>query len=105
MTAWRRHARFEFANTEGVIRVLRDVIVRRLKNGDIVATGTEPGWVGDEVTVHLIGREGGDARARIVECRPVVVDGFVRHRMRLALVDQVGTAVDNANAPGVRETE
>ena len=80
-----------------------------MKNGDIVATGAEPGCVGEEVTVHLIGQQGGDVRAHIVESRPVVVDGFVRHQMRLAVVDRPDSAIDpvleHANRRGVLETE
>ncbi len=105
MRAWRRDARVEFANTEGVLRVLRDVVVRRLKNGDIVATGTDPGRLGEEVTVHLTGPEGVDVRARIVDSRPVLVGGFVRHRIRLAVVDRTVRAVDDADKRGVPEAE
>jgi len=80
-------------------------MVRRMNNGDIVATGAEPGCLGEEVTLHLIEAEGGDVRARIVESRPVVVDGLVRHQMRLATVEQACPAVNHATRHGDLETE
>jgi hypothetical protein len=105
MNEWRRHARFECEDTEGVLRVLRDVVVRRMKNGDLVATGTEPGQVGEEVMVHVTGQKGGDVRARVVDSRLVLVEGFIRHRIRLATVDRTGAAVDDADRRGVPEAE
>ena len=87
---------------DGVLRILRDVVVKRLKNGDIVATGSEPGLVGEIVTLHLVG--GGDVRARVADSRPVLVDGFVRHRLRLVVAKDV-PAVDDESERGVAEAK
>ncbi len=105
MSAWRRHGRFQIAETHGLLRVLRDVEIRRMKNGDIVATGTEPAFVGEELTIHTIGEKAGDLRARVVDCRPVLVDGFVRHRIRLTLADRESLPIDAVQRRGVSEAE
>ena len=39
----RRDSRLEIANTEGVLRVLRDVTVNRTDDGDFIVIGSEAG--------------------------------------------------------------
>jgi hypothetical protein len=81
MAGRRRNARFEIANAEGVLRVLADVSMHRGNGHDFVAIGTEAALPGELVTIHIAGT--GDVRARVVDSRPVMVDGVVRHRVRL----------------------
>jgi len=81
MAGRRRNARFEIANAEGVLRVLADVSMHRGNGHDFVATGCEAALPGELVTIHIAGTA--DVRARVVDSRPVMVDGLVRHRLRL----------------------
>ncbi len=90
MAGRRRDARFEVPIVDGVLRVLRDVTVRRGKGAELVAIDADAALPGEIVTIHLV--VDGDIRARVVESRPVLIHGSVRHRLRLVRLD--------ANAPG-----
>jgi hypothetical protein len=81
MAGRRRHARFEMANAEGVLRVLTDVSVHRATAGEFVATGCDAAVPGELVTIHIAGVR--DVRARVLDSRPVLLNGSVRHRLRL----------------------
>ena len=69
---------------EGVLRVLRDVIVHRDGDQEWIAIGREPAVVGE---ILMLDVDEGDVRHRltmcVVESRPVIVDGDMRHRIRL----------------------
>lgn len=70
------------------MRVLRDVLLHRSGPGELVATSQTPGLLGEEMTLDVVG--GGASislRVKVVDCRPLVVDGAVRHRIRLAVLD------------------
>jgi hypothetical protein len=89
MSGRRRHERFAPGQPwDGAMRVLRDVIVQRDSGGGLVAIGQLPGVVGEQLTLDLAG--GGHVvtcRVRVEECRPVILDGSVRHRMRLGILE------------------
>ncbi len=76
-----------------------------MRNGDLIATGSDPCSVGEIVTVHLVGRDRRDIRARVVDSRPVLVDGFVRHRIRLAIADRPAKPIELAKADDVSEAQ
>jgi sulfate adenylyltransferase subunit 1 (EFTu-like GTPase family) len=68
--------------------VLRDVIVHRTGPDELLALSQAPGLLGEEMTLDVIG--GGSSlgvRVRVIDSRPVIVDGSVRHRIRLSLVN------------------
>jgi len=86
MSDRRSHPRFVVANPwEAVVRVLRDVVVAR-RDDELLALSEAPAMVGEDMSVELIGG-GSDLRlkVRVLDSRPVIVDGGVRHRIRLAL--------------------
>lgn len=85
MSRRRRETRFEVREVEGVLRVLRDVVVHRNAN-ELVAISSEAGLPGELVTLHLETDVDVPARVRVVESRPVVVKGQLRHRLRLSRV-------------------
>ena len=89
MSGRRKHERFAPVQPwEGELRVLRDVIVHEAGPSEIVAVAHMPGVIGEVMMVDLAG--GGyvaSARVRVVESRPVILEGQVRHRVRLAVVD------------------
>jgi len=88
MSGRRSHVRFEVIQSpEGVLRVLRDVLVQSADLREVVAISREPGVLGEAVTVELSAEQpGAGVHARVVESQPVVVNGTVRHRLRLEAI-------------------
>jgi len=104
MAGRRGSPRFEIANAEGVLRVLRDVTLDHSNAREVVAIAAEPGLRGEIVTVHVPGNRVG-VKAKVVESRPVIVDGTVRHRLRLTPVGKERTRSGRARRGDVREAE
>jgi hypothetical protein len=70
--------------------MLRDVVVDRGERHELLAITHSAAIVGEELSLDLMG--GGHSiaiKVRVVESRPVIVDGMVRHRVRLALPESV----------------
>jgi hypothetical protein len=89
MLGRRSHTRFNLTRSaEGALRVLRDVIVQRMQNDEWIAISREPGMAGEIVTLDL-GLAESPLRftVRVLESRPVIVDGGVQHRLRLERVE------------------
>ena len=90
MSGRRRHERFAPAQPwEGALKVLRDVIVQQDPQGGLVVVGQTPGVVGEHLTLDLTG--GGQVvtlRVRVEESRPVILDGSVRHRVRVEVLER-----------------
>jgi hypothetical protein len=77
-----------FANSGGVLRESRDVIVKRLKGDRLLALGNDPGFPGDVLSVELATGNGAEqAPVMVLASRPVVVDGIVRYELRLAQLE------------------
>jgi hypothetical protein len=85
MSGRRSHVRFAvFHAPDGVLRVMRDVVVQPAGNREVFAISREPAAVGESVVVEFpSGEASACLGARIVESQPVVMDGSVRHRLRL----------------------
>jgi hypothetical protein len=84
MSGRRAHARFAVLQSpEGVLRIVRDIVVKSSTHEHIVAVSREPGVVGEVVFVEFPAAANGGVRARVVESQPIVVDGAVRHQLRL----------------------
>ena len=82
MSGRRSHTRFAVVRApEGVLRVSRDVVVQSTANEQILALSHEPGVLGELVFLQL--PEIGALHARVLESVPVMVDGSVRHQLRL----------------------
>jgi hypothetical protein len=80
----RRHPRFSFANSDGVLQVLREVAVRRTSNGELVVIDREPRNADEVLTLE--GYADGDAtsiQVRVVASTPVIRNGQVLHELRL----------------------
>ena len=112
MSGRRSHLRFSVANPwGGVIRTLRDVVVQRTGPYECVAITHAPGVVGETLRLDLLG--GGqvlELEVRVIESRPVIVDGTVRHRVRLAVPTRIpeisgdnGQGEIGADEPGAAE--
>jgi hypothetical protein len=88
MTGRRSHPRFAVASPwDGTMRVLRDVVVDRTTVDELLAVSQAPGVLGETMTLDLMG--GGVTmalRVVVVESRPVIISGAVRHRIRLSVL-------------------
>lgn len=85
MSGRRSHVRFAVLRSpEGILRVMHDVIVQRASNRELIAISREPGVLGETVVIEFAAEEtAAGLRLRVVESQPVVVNGTVRHRLRL----------------------
>jgi hypothetical protein len=85
MSGRRSHVRFTInGSSPGVLRVLRDVVVQHAEGGGLIALSDEPAVVGERFMVSL--PDDAPARtfeARVIDSRPVILNGNVRHRLRL----------------------
>ena len=81
----RSHSRFSISlASDAVLRVLRDVIVQRSVNDEITVLSHEPGIVGDLMVMELPELETTiRVQTRVIDSRPVVIDGAIRHSVRL----------------------
>lgn len=83
MSGRRSHARFAVLRSpEGVLRVRRDVVIQSSAQDQTIALSSDPGIVGEIVVVQSALQDAG-VQARVLESQPVVVDGGVRHQIRL----------------------
>ena len=81
------------------MRVLRDVVVDRVSREELLVISQAPAIAGEDMSLDLVGA--GTAmqlRVRVIESRPVIIDGAVRHRIRLSVM-RVGAEVDMSEAP------
>jgi hypothetical protein len=85
------------------MRVLKDVVIHRTDSEELLAVSRTPGIVGEEMTLDVMGAGASlGLRVRVLESRPVIVDGAVCHRIRLALLnadEAAGTGEDKAQQP------
>jgi hypothetical protein len=87
MSGRRSHTRFAVASPwSGIIRVLRDAVVNRAEGDELLAITHTAAVAGEELSLDLMSGAGSLAvKVQVLESRPVMVDGAVRHRVRLAL--------------------
>lgn len=88
------------------MRVLKDVVVHRTDTDEVLAVGRTAGIVGEQMTLDVMGAGATvGLRVRVLESRPVIVDGSVCHRMRLALLNAEAAAPADRAVPAEREIE
>jgi hypothetical protein len=84
MSGRRSHPRFAvLPSPEGVLRVRRDVTVQRKSPDDMVVVSRDPGVLGELVSVQSVAFDDEGIAARVLESQLIVVDGSVRHQLRL----------------------
>ena len=67
-----------------MLRVLRDVIVRHNGDEEWIVIGREPAVVGETLILDVDDGDGVQGLTMcVIESRPVVLDGDMRHRIRL----------------------
>jgi hypothetical protein len=71
------------------MRVGRDVSIANAQaGGEIAVVSDVPGMADEEFTLGLVGPEGRiDVRVKVIDSNPQIVDGLVRHRLRLLMLD------------------
>ena len=106
MAGRRSHPRFAVASPwDGSMRVLKDVVVHRTDSDELLAVGRTAGIVGEEMTLDVMGAGATvGLRVRVLESRPVIVDGSVCHRMRLAVLN-AETAIGTVDVGPTGEIE
>jgi hypothetical protein len=95
MLGRRSHARCVIpASIEGVLSVSRDVLVRAGDSEHVTVVSREPGVPGEHGQLTPLAPHAESLAVRLSTSRPVVMDGAVRHVLRLKLVvEQVPDAV------------
>ena len=90
MTGRRRHQRFVVSPlVMGVLEVLEDAVIESVDGTELVITTGNAPVVGDEATLHVEGETSTRSiRVRVVETQLDVVKSGVRHRVRLACLDE-----------------
>jgi hypothetical protein len=81
------------------MKVLRDVIVQEEPDGGLVVFGQAPGVVGELLTLDMAG--GGHVVTLAVQVRescPVILEGRVRHRVRLEVLERTRRPEVNGEA-------
>ena len=69
------------------MRVLRNVVVDRTDRDELLVVSHGPAIVDDEMSLDLMGAGRSlELKVRVLESRPVIVDGAVRHRIRLSVI-------------------
>ena len=88
MSGRRSHQRFEVsAGSAGTLRVNRDVVVQRADDGELQVLSREPGVRDERMVVQFPDDHAGEAvRVRVIDSKPVVVQGVVRHLLRLHVI-------------------
>ena len=83
-TRRRSHPRFDLENVTGDLRLHRDAIVR-IDGDEIVAISDESATPGEQLGVERVvnGTTVG-VTACVIDCRLVMIEGTVRHQLRLS---------------------
>ena len=88
MSGRRKHSRITLLNSPGVLRFSRDVVMEKTTDNGWMAISREPGVVGEVLTVVFPANGDRAAqRVRVTASRPILIDGSVKHEVRLEPVD------------------
>lgn len=98
MSGRRNQSRVTFVNSTGVLRVSRDVVVEKVMADELVAVSHEPGIAGDVLTIAFsVNQVRETVTVLVMSSRPRVVNGVVKHELKLKRVDS--DAVYGATEP------
>lgn len=88
MRGTRRDPRFALSVPwEGSLRVPGDVIVEQYSGDEVCVVSASPTRVDEMLTLDLTGQGPATTlNVRVVASTPVLLDGSIRHRLRLAIV-------------------
>jgi hypothetical protein len=109
MSGRRGHQRLTIGGpATGAVRILRDVAIERMNHEELAVISQTPVVIGEEMSLELFSGSGCIAlKVRVLDSRPVVIAGSVRHRLRVA-VTTVGqlqsnreSLADSPTKPGI----
>jgi hypothetical protein len=84
MSGRRSYHRYGVSEAGGNLRVVRDVIVQRDVGHEFVVISDEPAAIGDLLTLErLVDGLPTAIEVAVVDSRPAIVNGSMRHRVRL----------------------
>ncbi len=99
MLGRRSHARLSLeSGAEGILTLARDISVRVSGDGQLIAISRDAAAIGERVRVLLADDEV-DVVAEVLESKPVVLDGAVRHRLIMRCAGRGTVASNRANGP------
>lgn len=87
MSGRRSHPRFCVTNPwSGAIKLLSDVVVNRTQRQELLIISNSAAVIGEELSLDVYGAgEKIVLKVRVLDSRPVIIDGAVRHRVRLSM--------------------
>jgi hypothetical protein len=94
----------EIINAEGVLRVVRDVTVHWIDHHEFLVISSEAGVTSELLTIHFANDGNKPIPVRVVDSRPTMVNGAVRHQLRLTTLDGAAASLDRTG-DGSREAE
>lgn len=83
MSARRRDSRVEVVNVEGVLRVWRDVVGYLTDAGEYLVISSEARIKGEQLSMYLASSGTEPIPVRVLDSQPTILDGSVRHQLRL----------------------
>jgi hypothetical protein len=102
MSGRRSHPRFTMsASSEGSLQVLRDVLVEGLDGDKLAVIGRQAGVAGEILALEPAGADGERFDVCVMESRPIVADGALRHRLMLQLVEPLPLVLGHAGTLAV----
>jgi hypothetical protein len=88
MSGRRNRARITLLNSDGMLRISRDVVIKKAAENEFVALSSEPSGPDDVLTIAFSTEDRRQtATVRVTGRRPVVVDGAVKYELRLKRLD------------------
>ena len=88
MSGRRSFQRFGVNNTDGYLRVIRDVAIWRGVGSEFVVISDEPEASGELLALeYVVNGSAISLQVCVIDGHPAVVDGKVRHHLRLRLQD------------------
>ena len=97
MLGRRSHARISLeSGAEGVLSLARDISVRTSGDGHLVAISRDAAAIGERVRVLLADDEV-TVVAEVIESKPVICDGAVRHRLLMRCSGRDSVSLNGAS--------
>jgi hypothetical protein len=89
MQGRRRHTRFSFVKSEGMLTVLRDIVVHTTDAGEFSVVDAEPRTPGESLTIQTMSNgEVATIPVRVIASRPIIQSGAVLHELLLTTSEE-----------------
>ena len=100
MSGRRNQSRVNFVNSSGVLQVSRDVVVEQIVDDAFLVVSNEPGIVGDVLTIaYAVNQVRETVTVLVTASRPRMVNGVVKHELKLKRTDSQRAARPNTAPP------